>query len=163
MTDRDQLRADVSLGKRLTGTYQADSDPDYYRAMGRIFESVPQLLDQLDRWEWRSGGHIQTDVDEWCDENDLLREDLASAESERNLTAVALAQAVIRADKAEAQVRHLKTKYDEDMEQLRREHDGDMEVLTSRIQGVNDVIDRHVEILGFDAVVPVERLWKVLE
>ena len=85
------------------------------------------------------------------------------AEADRNSNAVALAQAVIRADKAEAQVRHLKDKYNEDMEQLRREHDGDMEVLTSRIQSVNDVIDRHVEILGFDAVVPVERLWKVLE
>ena len=50
---RDQLRADVELGKDLTGTYYADEDPDYYPAMKRIFEAVPQLLDQLDAAEQR--------------------------------------------------------------------------------------------------------------
>ena len=50
---RDQLRADVEIGKNLTGTYYADEDPDYYPAMKRIFEAVPHLLDQLDAAEQR--------------------------------------------------------------------------------------------------------------
>ena len=123
-----------SPGTEWGDGYAWVSDPDNAAFIAAAREAVPQLLDQL-----------------------------ASAESDRNLTAVALARAVTRADRAEAQVRHLKDKYNEDMEQLRREHDGDMEVLTSRVQAVNDVIDRHVEILGCAAVVPVERLWKVLE
>ena len=49
--DRDNLRADIELGKRLTGTYQADSDRDYYPAMKRIFDTVPSLLDALDAAE----------------------------------------------------------------------------------------------------------------
>lgn len=49
--DRERLRADVELGKDLTGTYRADSVRGYYPAMDRIFEAVPQLLDQLDRVE----------------------------------------------------------------------------------------------------------------
>lgn len=50
---RDQLRADVATGKALTGTHRADSDRNYYPAMKRIFEAVPQLLDQLDQAEAR--------------------------------------------------------------------------------------------------------------
>lgn len=75
----------------------------------------------------------------------------------------ALEDSEAEVDRLSREVAHLNSKYVEDMEQLRREQDGDVEVLASRIQSVNDVIDRHVEILGFDAVVPVERLWKVLE
>ena len=48
---REQLRADVELGKDLTGTYYADEDADYYPAMERIFEAAPKLLDQLDQAE----------------------------------------------------------------------------------------------------------------
>ena len=48
---REQLRADIELGKDLTGTYYADEDADYYPAMERIFEAAPKLLDQLDQQE----------------------------------------------------------------------------------------------------------------
>ena len=54
---REQLRADVELGKDLTGTYYADEDADYYPAMERIFEAAPKLLDQLDQ--------LEAELDSW--------------------------------------------------------------------------------------------------
>lgn len=53
---------------------------------------------------------------------------------ERHSNAVALAQAVIRADRAEA-----------------------------RIQAVRDVLDKHVSIFGDDALVPGDRIRRALE
>ena len=47
--ERARLLDDVKIGKRWTGTYDADTVRDYYPAMDRIFAAVPALLDEIER------------------------------------------------------------------------------------------------------------------
>lgn len=116
---RDQLRADVELGKDLTGTYYADEDADYYPAMKRIFEAVPQLLDQLDQ---------------------------AEADRDWNLRSSRIAkkeriEANARAERAEQRARELTQEVREERGAARDQME-QVRIRDARIKAVRDVLDQ---------------------
>lgn len=103
---RDQLRADVELGKDLTGTYYADQSKDYYPAMKRIFEALPALLDALDQAEAERDWNLRS--------SRLSKEERIKANA--------------RADQAEAERDQARTQVDR-VRALHRKHTPDPEQL----------------------------------
>ena len=109
---RDQLRADIELGKDLTGTYYADEDADYYPAMERIFEAAPKLLDQLDQQEreldsWMARAY-EAEKRAWQAEKRLagwMEHWNATARTGAVDEVAAILEANARADQAEARIK----------------------------------------------------------